>query len=93
MRFHEFNTLTRNPEPREAASDEALLLVFPDELTEIEVFIRERDDIEIMDRIQQGINDGVLFYVRCEDEWVAQGLERAWTCFQVFLRILKAQHH
>ena len=63
----------REPEP-----NEAMLLVYPDEQSTLRDLMEEQDGVELIERQQPGIDAGEPWLIKCEDEWVAQGLKRAW---------------
>jgi hypothetical protein len=88
MRFHQFTLPTTSHTLRDPFPNEALLLVFPEEISDLKALIKEHGGIEIVDRHQPGINDGILYLIRCEDEWAVEGLERAWKFFRIFRRKL-----
>ena len=50
--------------------------------------MREDGRLEIVHRENPGIDEREAVYVKCEDEWVVEGLEKAWSSYLFFRRKL-----
>ena len=49
--------------------------------------------IEIVHRYNPGIDERDCVYVKCEDEWAVEGLEKAWTSYVWFRRRVPPSKH
>jgi hypothetical protein len=85
MRYDDLAAQPRNKEP---AQDEAVLLVYPDERPTLHDLIGEHGGLKIINSELSPVGDAAIITVRCDDEWAAEGLERAWASFQFFRRML-----
>ena len=74
-------------EQAEADSNVALMIVHPEEHLDAAAMIGARAGVEVVHR-EPGVGDDAILYVRCDDEWEREGLERAWMSFKRFRRVL-----
>jgi len=74
-------------EQAEADPNVALMIVHPEERLDAAAMLEARAGVEVVHR-EGGLEDDTILYVRCEDEWVKEGLERAWAAFRRFRRVL-----
>jgi hypothetical protein len=91
MRDHDLATQPQ-PARKESAHDEAVLLVYPDERPTLHDLIREHGGLKITSSERSPVGDAAIITIQCEDEWAAEGLERAWASFQFFRRMLPPQN-
>jgi hypothetical protein len=80
-----------NREARKRAEDDphvAIILVGPDDHFALSDMMREDGRMKIVHRENFGINDRECVYVKCEDEWVVEGFEKAWSSYLWFRRRL-----
>jgi hypothetical protein len=89
MRYDDLAAQIQNKEP---AQDEAVLLAYPDERPTLHDLIGEHGGLKITSSELSPLRDAAIIIIRCEDEWAAEGLERAWASFQFFRRMLPPQH-
>jgi hypothetical protein len=78
-------------EQAEADPNVALMIVRPEEHLDAAAMIEARTGVEVVHR-EPGLGDDVILYVRCDDEWEKEGLERAWMSFKRFRRALPPLH-
>ena len=88
MRYPELTYASPDCPPRDPEANEALLLVHPQERSTLSDLLDEHDEVQAVERQHPGIGEGEFWYIQCEDEWVARGLERAWASFRLFQRAL-----
>jgi hypothetical protein len=74
-------------EQAEADPNVALMIVHPEERLDAAAMLAARSGVEVVHR-ERGLEDDTILYVRCEDEAVKEGLERAWMSFRRFRRVL-----
>ena len=74
-------------EQAEADPNVALMIVHPEEHLDAAAMIETRAGVEVVHR-EPGVGDDTILYVRCDDEWEREGLERAWMSFERFRRVL-----
>ena len=74
-------------EQAEADPNVALMIVRPEEHLDAAAMIEARTGVEVVHR-EPGLGDDTILYVRCDDEWEKEGLERAWMSFKRFRRDL-----
>ncbi len=74
-------------EQAEADPNVAMMIVHPEERADAAAMIGARSGVEVVHR-ELGLGDDTILYVRCEDEWEKEGLERAWMSFKRFRRVL-----
>ncbi len=74
-------------EQAEADPNVAMMIVHPEERAEAAAMIEARSRVEVVHR-EPGLGDDTILYVRCDDEWEREGLERAWVSFKRFRRVL-----
>ena len=74
-------------EQAEADPNIAMMIVHPEEHLDAAAMIEARSGVEVVHR-EPGLHDDTILYVRCEDEWQKEGLERAWMSFKRFRRVL-----
>ena len=74
-------------EQAEADPNVALLIVHHEEHLDAAAMIAARAGVEVVHR-EPGLGDDTILYVRCDDEWEQEGLERAWMSFKRFRRAL-----
>ncbi len=72
-------------EQAEADPNVALIIVHPEEHLDAAAMIEARAGVEVVHR-EPGVGDDTILYVRCDDEWEREGLERAWMSFKRFRR-------
>jgi hypothetical protein len=61
------------------------MIVHPEEHLDAAAMIEARAGVEVVHR-EPGLGDDTILYVRCDDEWEKEGLERAWMSFKRFRR-------
>lgn len=71
----------------EAMPNVATLLVHPEEEVDLYDIMREHGGLEVL-LAEPILDEGTVFYIRCADEWEAEGLGRAWSSFRRFRRVL-----
>jgi hypothetical protein len=84
-----------NTEARERAEADpnvAVILVGPDDRFALSDMMREEGRLEIVHRENFGIDEREAVYVKCEDEWVVEGFEKAWSSYLWFRRRLPAEN-
>ena len=74
-------------EQAEANPNVAMMIVHPEEHLDAAAMIEARAGVEVVHR-EPGVGDDTILYVRCDDEWEKEGLERAWMSFKRFRRVL-----
>ncbi len=74
-------------EQAEADPNVALMIVHPEERLDADAMLMARNGVEVVHR-EPGLDEDTILYVRCEDEWEREGLERAWMSFRRFRRVL-----
>jgi hypothetical protein len=74
-------------EQAEADPNVAMMIVRPEECADAAAMIEARSGVEVVHR-EPGLGDDTILYVRCDDEWEREGLERAWMSFKRFRRML-----
>ena len=74
-------------EQAEADPNVALIIVHPEEYADAAAMIEARSGVQVLHR-EPGLGDDTILYVRCDDEWEKEGLERAWMSFKRFRRVL-----
>ncbi len=74
-------------EQAEADPNVALMIVYPEEHLDVAAMIKARSGVEVVHR-EPGLDDDTILYVRCDDGWEREGLERAWASFKRFRRVL-----
>ncbi len=74
-------------EQAEADPNVALMIVHLEEHLDAAAMIQARAGLEVVHR-EPGLGDDTILYVRCDDEWEKEGLERAWMSFKRFRRML-----
>ncbi len=74
-------------EQAEADPNVAMMIVHTEERADAAAMIGARSGVEVVHR-ELGLGDDTILYVRCEDEWEKEGLERAWMSFKRFRRVL-----
>jgi hypothetical protein len=74
-------------EQAEADPNVALMIVHPEERLDAAAMLEARNGAEVVHR-EQGLGDDTMLYVRCDDAWEKEGLERAWMSFKRFRRVL-----
>jgi hypothetical protein len=72
----------------EAHPNVAVILVGPNDRFALPDMMREDGRLEIVHRENFGIDDRDCVYVKCEDEWAVEGLEKAWSSYLWFRRRL-----
>jgi hypothetical protein len=80
-----------NTEARERAEADpnvAVILVGPEDHFALSDMLREDGRVEIVHRENFGIDERKAVYVKCEDEWVVEGFEKAWSSYLWFRRRL-----
>ncbi len=78
-------------EQAEADPNVALMIVHPEERLDAAAMMEARDGVEVVHR-ESGLDDDTVLYVRCDDQWDKEGLERAWMSFRRFRRMLSPRH-
>jgi hypothetical protein len=73
---------------RAEADSHAIILVGPHDRLALSDMMNEDGRLEIVHRYNPGINERNCVYVKCEDEWAVEGLEKAWTSYVWFRRRL-----
>jgi hypothetical protein len=76
-----YRDLVTQPASKGPAQDEAVLLVYPDERPTLHDLIGEHGGLKITSSELSPLGDAAIIIVRCDDEWAAEGLERAWASF------------
>ncbi len=76
----------------EADPNVALMIVHLEERLDADAMLMARNGVEVVHQ-EPGLDDDTILYVRCEDEWVKEGLERAWMSFRRFRRTLPPRKH
>jgi hypothetical protein len=74
-------------EQAEADPNVAVMIVHPEERLDAAAMLDARNGVEVVHR-EPGLGDDMILYVRCDDEWEKEGLERAWMSFKRFRRVL-----
>ncbi len=74
-------------EQAEADPNVALMIVHPEEHLDAAAMLEARVGVEVVHH-EPGLDDDTILYVRCDDEWEREGLERAWMSFKRFRRAL-----
>ena len=74
-------------EHAEADPNVAMMIVHPEERADAAAMIGARSGVEVVHH-EPGLGDDMILYVRCDDEWEREGLERAWVSFKRFRRVL-----
>ena len=69
--------------PREPLPNEAVLTVHVSDEPALSKLMRDRDDVEVVDRDLSCIPNSTLVYIRCEDEVDAWGVEAAWASYRL----------
>ena len=87
-RFPDLTYASPDRRPRSPEANEALLLIYPEERATLRDLLDEHDEVQAVERQHPGLGEGEYWYIRCEDEWVARGLERAWAAYRLFRRTL-----
>ena len=75
-------------EQAEADPNTASMIVHPEERLDAAAMLDARNGVEVVHR-EPGLENDTILYVRCEDQWVKEGLERAWASFRRFRRVLQ----
>jgi hypothetical protein len=70
-------------EQAEADPNVAVMIVYPEERLDADAMLMVRTGVEVVHQ-EPGLDDDTILYVRCEDEWEREGLERAWMSFRRF---------
>ncbi len=78
-------------EQAEADPNVALIIVHPEERLDATAMIQARSGMRVVHR-ELGLDDDTVLYVRCDDAWEKEGLERAWMSFKRFRRMLSPRH-
>ena len=63
------------------------MIVHPEERLDAAAILDARNGVAVVHQ-EPGLDDDTILYVRCEDEWEREGLERAWMSFKRFRRML-----
>jgi hypothetical protein len=74
-------------EQAEADPNVAMMIVHPEERLDAATMLKGRSGVEVVHQ-EPGLGDDTILYVRCDDEWEREGLERAWMSFKRFRRVL-----
>lgn len=72
----------------DAMPNVACMLVYPEERPDLDDIIRGHGGLEVVHTSQSPIDEGSFVYVQCDDEYEAEGLDRAWSSFRRFRRML-----
>ena len=74
-------------EQAEADPNVAMMIVHPEERADVTAMLDARSGVEVV-HSEPGLGDDTILYVRCDDEWEKERLERAWMSFKRFRRVL-----
>ncbi|MBL0406822.1 hypothetical protein JKG68_23030 [Microvirga aerilata] len=75
----------------EADPNVALMIVHPEERLDATAMIQARSGVKVVHR-EPGLGGDTVLYIRCDDEWEKEGLERAWMSFRRSRRTLSPRH-
>jgi hypothetical protein len=79
-------------EQAEADPNVAMMIVHPEERLDAATMLKGRSGVEVVHQ-EPGLGDDTILYVRCDDKWEREGLERAWMSFKRFRRALPPLRH
>ena len=74
-------------EQAEADPNVAMMIVHTEERADATAMLDARSGVGVV-HSEPGLGDDTILYVRCDDEWEREGLERAWMSFKRFRRML-----
>jgi hypothetical protein len=74
-------------EQAETDPNVAMMIVHTEERADATAMLDARSGVEVV-HSEPGLGDDTILYVRCDDEWEKEGLERAWMSFKRFRRVL-----